>query len=137
METAEPQRDARGRFVKKNARPKSVGAPQRQEANVTNYHAMPDVELINIICQNIWDGEINVDTATHQQLAEFVANKERIMRERSNPAPQQEAPQVEQSPVSGGSHLNQFLEMLGNVAREAQNNPQLMDVISRFMPKQG
>lgn len=139
METREPQRDSRGRFVKKgNVRQTTAHRPA---TDANPYAGMPDVELINIIRQNIWDGEINTETATHQQLAEFVANKERIMRDRQNateqPQPQQPAaPQAEAPRVNGGGDsLNQFLGMLANIAQEAKKNPQLMETISRFMPK--
>ena len=141
METTGPVRDSHGRFTKKNANRRP--ATQRpQEAPVTSenpYANIGDAELIRIIRQNIWDGEIDVNTANHNQLADFVANKERIMRERTNAAPnahaQAQQPQA-QAPVNGGGNsLNQFLEMLGNVAREAESNPALMEAIQRFMPR--
>jgi hypothetical protein len=96
--------------------------------------------LTNIIRSNIWDGEIDVNRASHDELAAFVANKERIMRERQNPPVEEKRnPNVDSAKapnIGGGSDtLNQFLGMLGNIAREAQNNPQLMETISRFMPK--
>ena len=93
---------------------------------------MPRQELVNIIRNNIWDGEIDVERATIQQLSDFVANKERIMRERSErpAARQQEATQ----PTNNGG-VNEFIQMLQNMAEEAQNNPALMDAIQRFMPR--
>lgn len=144
METTGPKRDAHGRFVKKSA---TAGSAHRHEpspaaptqAPANSYAAMPDVELINIIRQNIWDGEINTDTATHQQLAEFVANKERIMRERqAQPTQEPRATEHPREAHIGGdskSDLNKFLGMLANIAKEAQDNPELMDTIGRFMPK--
>ena len=63
------------------------------------------------------------------------------MRDRQNateqPQPQQPAaPQAEAPRVNGGGDsLNQFLGMLANIAQEAKKNPQLMETISRFMPK--
>ena len=145
METTGPVRDARGRFVKKASAtaPHRRTATQRPAAPAENpYMGIGTPELVNIIRQNIWDGEIDVNNSTHEQLAAFVANKERIMRERQNAqeAPQAEQPQAQpaQAPVNGGGGaLNQFLEMLGNVAREAENNPALMDAINRFMPRKG
>lgn len=139
METEEQPRDAHGRFTKKggNAHRRATRPEQHNE---NPYDSMRDAELVNIIRSNIWDGEIDVNRASHEQLAAFVAEKERIMRERQNPAPQPE-PQAkreeQQAPSVGGSSdtLNQFLGMLGNLAREAQNNPQLMETINRFMPK--
>lgn len=140
METNGPIRDARGRFVKKAAPVRRKTATQ-QPAEANPYANLSDAQLANIIRQNIWDGEIDIDNASHEQLVAFVANKERIMRERSNggaSAPQAEQrqaqPKVEQQVKGGGNSLNQFLEMLGNVAREAEHNPALMDAIQRFMP---
>jgi predicted XRE-type DNA-binding protein len=142
METTGPVRDARGRFVKKtaSAAPHRRPATQHPQGVDNPYLGIGTPELVNIIRQNIWDGEIDVNNATHEQLAAFVANKERIMRERTD---SQAAPQAErheeqptQTPANGGgSALNQFLEMLGNVAEEARNNPQLAETIARFMPR--
>jgi hypothetical protein len=136
METTGPIRDSRGRFAKKapvgNAGGRTV-APKRTQVNDNPYIGLPDTELINIIRNNIWDGEIDINHATHNELAEFVAEKERIMRERTeNPQPKRE----EQPKVNGGGNaLNQFLDMLGNIAKEAESNPTLMDAIQRFMPR--
>lgn len=133
----EPPRDERGRFIKKaNRRP---ARDEQRNGGQNNYFAMPDAELINIIRTNIWDGEIDIQRASHQELAQFVAEKERIMQERQTAAAAAQTLRVEQPQapkVSGGSDaLNQFLGMLGNLAQEAQHNPQLMETISRFMPK--
>ena len=70
-------------------------------------------------------------------MADFVADKERIMRERSEApaAEKREVPKTEKAVKGGGNSLNEFLEMLGNVAREAEHNPALMDAIARFMPR--
>jgi len=142
METEEQPRDEHGRFARKgNGAHRRASRPEQRNDNP--YFGMPDADLINIIRSNIWDGEIDVNRATHQQLAEFVTEKERIMRQRqdepANTQEQPQAPQAEQPQapnVGGGSDaLNQFLGMLGNIAREAQHNPQLMETISRFMPK--
>ena len=137
METIATPRDEHGRFVKKVKKP--VQRPAVASANP--YLNVGDAELANIIRSNIWDGEIDVNNATHEQLAAFVANKERIMRERTNaPIPQTEQAEhreakAENTVNGGGNSLNQFLEMLGNVAREAEKNPALFDAIQRFMPR--
>jgi len=138
METTGPVRDSRGRFVKKTPVGNAGGrtaAPKRPQFTDNPYIGLPDTELINIIRNNIWDGEIDINHATHDELAAFVANKERIMRERTeNPQPQRQ--EQEQPKVNGGGNaLNQFLDMLGNIAKEAENNPTLMDAIQRFMPR--
>lgn len=141
METTEPKRDSKGRFVKKQpaVRRTATQRPSDFDENPNPYFNLSDAELINIIRQNIWDGEIDIEHATHSELAGFVANKERIMRERQEQPErkQEEVRPQNTTPQGGGDALNQFLEMLGNVAKEAQSNPQLMDTISRFMPKRG
>jgi hypothetical protein len=137
METCGQPRDARGRFAKKpRTAPQPAPAPRECTRQDNPYVGLPNSELVNIIRQNIWDGEIDVNNATHEQLAEFVAMKERIMRERTeNPQPQAQ-PQVEQPAVNSGNEtVNQFLEMLGNFAREAEHNPALAEAIGRFMPR--
>lgn len=133
-----PARDEHGRFTRRSARKPAT----EQRALENPYMNIPDADLVNIIRQNIWDGEIDVNNATHEQLAGFVMNKEQIMRQRQDAPKQEERPHREEAPSTdgrkvngGGEALNQFLEMLGNVAREAERNPQLMETISKFMPK--
>ena len=143
METTGPKRDAHGRFVKKTAgnggtrahNAAAPHAPRPRTAEAHNPYAnISDAELVNIIRQNIWDGEIDTDNATHDELAAFVANKERIMRERAEG--REQAPKAEEPKVNGGGEaLNQFLEMLGNMAKEAEKNPDLVNAFKQFMPK--
>lgn len=138
METTGPIRDSHGRFVKRSTARKPATNVQRPTVNANPYANIADNELVNIIRQNIWDGEIDVNHATHDELAEFVANKERIMRERSescNGQPNRVEKRDEAKVNGGGNTLNQFIEMLGNVAKEAEHNPALMDAIQRFMPR--
>lgn len=136
METAGPARDSRGRFVKKTtANPTRPAATQRPRATEDNpYIGMTTDQLAGIIRSNIWDGEIDVDNATHDELAAFVADKERIMRERSMGGSQRREKAAE-VPTANGGNVNDFIEMLHNMADEAQNNPALMDAIQRFMPR--
>jgi flagellum-specific peptidoglycan hydrolase FlgJ len=139
METTGPVRDSHGRFVKKakNAtRPVRLSSqPQMEEGNP--YLNISRADLANIVRQNIWDGEIDVENASQQELAAFVANKERIMRQRASQAEQQQAePQPQPRPQGGMSgSANAFIQMLENMAQEAKNNPQLAETIARFMPK--
>ena len=141
METTGPVRDSHGRFVKKAksaprpVRPARPAQPQMEEGNP--YLNISRADLANIVRQNIWDGEIDVENASQQELAAFVANKERIMRQRANQAEQQQAEPQPQPRVQGGmsESANAFIQMLENVAQEAKNNPQLAETIARFMPK--
>ena len=147
METTQrgPARDEHGRFVRKG----TAGAPHRRQPEAqpqrhddNPYFKMSRMQLCDIIRANIWDGEIDTDRATFEQLAGFVTEKENIMRQRQGerthgPAEQPERqPQHEAPAIGGGSDtLNKFLGMLGNIAKEAESNPQLMETINRFMPK--
>ena len=136
METTGPARDSRGRFVKKTvATPTRQPATQRPRATDGNpYIGMTTDQLAGIIRSNIWDGEIDVEHSSHDELAAFVADKERIMRERSMGGSQRREKAVE-APTANGGNVNDFIEMLRNMADEAQNNPALMDAIQRFMPR--
>lgn len=130
-----PMRDAHGRFIRRSDVERNrPTAPRREPENP--YKGLPARELINIIRNNIWDGEIDVDHASQAELADFVAEKERIMRERTM-GKSKNAPIAEKkvTPVGSSSKLSQFLEMIGNMAEEAKNNPELAKTIARFMPK--
>lgn len=147
----EPQpRDERGRFVRRNAtRPSAV-------PNGGEFEMLSDDELKDIILRNLWDGEIDVNRASHGALAAFVNRKDMLMKQRSNgnmPAPEEEdktplepmaveedvraerefvgAPRSERS----GKAVNSFLEALSKIAEAVENDPRLADTFERFMPK--
>jgi len=138
METTGPVRDSHGRFVKKAnsaTRPVRPAQPQMEEGNP--YLNISRADLANIVRQNIWDGEIDVENASQQELAAFVANKERIMRQRASQAEREQEEPKPQPRTQGGmsGSANAFIQMLENMAQEAKNNPQLAETIARFMPK--
>jgi len=137
METTGPMRDSHGRFVKKvnrTAARQSQRTATRAEENP--YSNISRGDLVNIVRQNIWDGEIDVDNASQEELAAFVANKERIMRQRAEQAEERKAEPKKPTAKGGmGEATNAFLQMLANMAEEAKNNPQLAETIARFMPK--
>ena len=141
METCGQPRDARGRFAKKpRTAPQPAPAPREYTRQDNPYFELPNSELVNIIRQNIWDGEIDVDNATHAQLANFVAEKERIMRERTNDGGGRRTHTCGDGcckTKGGGDTLKKFTDMLGKMAKEAEHNPALMDAISHFMPTEG
>lgn len=137
--TRKPARNARGQFVKKSATERPVAPQPQRQPEVNKFAAMPDVDLIGLIRGNLWDGEIDTKNATHQQLVEFLTNKENLMLQRTaeKQAPQTpQATRTETPHVGGQSNdaLNQFLGMLANVAKEVKDNPQLMETIGKFMP---
>lgn len=137
METTGPVRDSHGRFVKKAKNATRTvrlsSHPQMEEGNP--YLNISRADLANIVRQNIWDGEIDVENASQQELAEFVANKERIMRQRSSQAEQQAEPQPQPRTQGMSGSATAFIQMLENMAQEAKSNPQLAETIARFMPK--
>lgn len=149
-EPAEPQpRDERGRFVRRNAtattyRPSAV-------PNGGEFEMLSDDELKDIILRNLWDGEIDVNRASHGELAAFVNRKDMLMKQRSNgdmPAPEDvvdsepRAFEHECDKPCGGlkseekpAVVNSFLEALGNIAKAVENDPRLAETFERFMPK--
>lgn len=147
-EPAEPQpRDERGRFVRRNAtatRPSAV-------PNGGEFEMLSDDELKDIILRNLWDGEIDVNRASHGALAAFVNRKDMLMKQRSNgdmPAPEDvvgcepRAFEHECDEPCGGlkseekpTVVNSFLEALGNIAKAVENDPRLAETFERFMPK--
>ena len=149
-EPAEPQpRDERGRFVRRNAtattyRPSAV-------PNGGEFEMLSDDELKDIILRNLWDGEIDVNHASHGALAAFVNRKDMLMKQRSNgdmPAPEDvvdiepRAFEHECDNPCGGlkseekpAVVNSFLEALGNIAKAVENDPRLAETFERFMPK--
>jgi hypothetical protein len=103
---------------------------------------MPTDGLVNIIRQNLWDSEIDVENSSRQQLIQFVMGKERLLRERTNggthtrPTTREpEAHEPHAVDVNGDSKsFNKFLDMLSKMAEEVKENPKLMETIERFMP---
>lgn len=155
-EPAEPQpRDERGRFVRRNATANRPSA----EPNGGEFEMLSDDELKDIILRNLWDGEIDVNRASHGALAAFVNRKDMLMKnrqdmlrkQRSNgdmPAPEEvvgsepRAFEHECDKPCGGlkseekpAIVNSFLEALGNIAKAVENDPRLAETFERFMPK--
>lgn len=132
-----PLRDSRGRFAKKETQTepqptfKNEQVVQRPTMNDNPYFKMGPRELADIICKNIWDGEIDVENATREEMAEFLTDKERIMRERTTNGNVVR----EHKPKSSNSsdELGRFFGMLNEMAKEAENNPNLRNAISKFM----
>lgn len=148
-EPAEPQpRDERGRFVRRNATATRPSAAP----NGGEFEMLSDDELKDIILRNLWDGEIDVNRASHGELAAFVNRKDMLMKQRSNgDMPASEA--VVDSEPRAFEHecdktccgelkseekpavVNSFLEALGNIAKAVENDPRLAETFERFMPK--
>lgn len=145
-EPAESQpRDERGRFVRKNATRPSA------EPNGGEFEMLSDDELKDIILRNLWDGEIDVNRASHGALAAFVNRKDMLMKQRSNDDMSAPEAVVDSEPRAfehecdkpcGGlkseekpAVVNSFLEALGNIAKAVENDPRLAETFERFMPK--
>ena len=146
-----PARDSHGRFVSR--RRAEAPAPPMRHAPVgprpsattreeNPYETMPTDGLVNIIRQNLWDSEIDVENSSRQQLIQFVMGKERLLRERTNGGThtrpttlEPEAHEPHAVDANGGSRsFNKFLDMLSKMAEEVKENPKLMETIERFMP---
>lgn len=143
-------RDSRGRFTSKVApaaqprqpRQSATHRPMQQRQQpagqeVNPYATLSRDALVNIISQNLWDGEIDVQNATQGELIEFVYGKEQLLRQRTEQRQEVTQEQVQQSTetTNGGNAIDKFLGMLQNMAEEARNNPQLAETLARFMPK--
>lgn len=145
-------RDSHGRFAPRQrpqapkpnpfARRSSAAPSANREDNP--YNTMTIDALVNIIRQNLWDGEIDIENSSRQQIIDFVMAKERLLRERTSGVGAHVRPTAKEMPDNvepratevhgGGKSFNKFLEMINNVAKEAKDNPELMDIIERFMP---
>ena len=145
-------RDSRGRFVRKAAgttaaqqhqpRHSATHRPMQQRQQpagqeVNPYATLTRDALVNIIRQNLWDGEIDVENATQGELIEFVYGKEQLLRQRTEQRQEVAQEQVQQptETANSGNAIDKFLGMLQNMAEEARNNPQLAETLARFMPK--
>jgi hypothetical protein len=114
IEKPKQGRDSRGRFLPK-------------EKPIDNeFEKLSDDDLLDIIFKNLWDSEINVETATHEELALFVADKERLMRMRQA---EKTAPKAKEKV----SVVDDFINMLKKLEAEAEHDQYLAEKISQFM----
>ena len=136
----QPQRDSRGRFTKKGGMQHMPMQPQApfephpehrsvEEVGHENYNAMDRQTLVNLIVNNLWDSEIDVNTATIEQLAAFMnAKAARLNNMHSKPnrqpaaAPQQPAP----APQQGGDDIENFANAMRSFVEQ---NPQLRETM--------
>ena len=158
-----PARDARGRFVRRSARPQQQQEPQPMMADmpgaaprvVNRLTRMSNEELINIIEANMWDGEIDLDNASREQMIGFIMAKERIMADSARAQRQRHADANEaneqQAPAFAGTTagdvkdtnehtaservLESLINTISGVIEEAKKNPEIMSVISRLVPR--
>ena len=114
VEKPKQMRDSRGRFLPKEK-------PIHNE-----FEELTDDDLLDIIFKNLWDTEINVEDASHEELALFVANKEKLMRERKE---EKSRPKAKQKV----SVVDDFINMLKKLEAEAEHDQYLADKISQFM----
>lgn len=101
--------------------------PQRQEeaprrAPQTPFDGMSREKLIDIIRQHLWDSEIDLNRATHEQLVAFLAEKDRRVKENKRLAELENDPQVNafkerlKKTVNSNPHLRKWVQdFIGNL----------------------
>jgi len=155
-------RDARGRFVRRSeaarrigehmARPQMVSDMPNAAPRVANrLLTMTDEELINIIESNMWDSEIDLMSASRDQMIGFIMAKERIMadgahaernvRQDENARPNTPIDEAEQPRANAEANTNvsnaieTLFGVLGGVLEEARKNPEIASALSRLIPR--
>ena len=76
-------RDASGRFRPwpRNPQPAPQPAPSPASEQQPNFAAMEREKLVDIIQNKLWDSEIDVESASHEQLVRFLEDKDRRRNE--------------------------------------------------------
>lgn len=116
-------RDAHGRFIKC---PTSGHAVPANNAPLNNrYRQMERETLINLIQDNLWDSEIDLNAST-VELADFLYNKEIRLNMRKEQTAQQPAEQ----PKSTADEVNAFADAMKAFV---ESNPHLRDTLKSFL----
>ena len=107
--TRQPQpRDEHGRF-----------APVRHEVPTSPFASKSTDELVNIIRERLWDSEINLNTATKNDLVKFLDEKNRRINEYKRIKALEEDPKVN--------------EFKNRIKRTFENNPHLREWAKNFI----
>lgn len=119
-------------------------APQMMvggEQPLNDLASLSRAELAQIIADNFWDGEIDVEEASKSNLINFITSKRtRSTAQTQRVAPTQpvevrgvDANEAVRADVPEDASMAQFREMLDNALAE---NPNLRDVINQYAPQQ-
>lgn len=123
-----PNRLPNGRFAPKNA-PK--GGMQRVRLEDLDFDELGRNELCNIITQNHWDSEIDLNTTRRGELIDFLAFK---MNQNEMPQPQptnvRRAVNVEEQAPRELSEKEKIAQM---IAEEVERNPHLFDAVKKYL----
>lgn len=74
-------RDAHGRFIAQVQRQPEANPTPFETSQNTPYDTMSDDALKSIIARNLWDSEIDINSASRDELKSFIINKERQFAE--------------------------------------------------------
>lgn len=74
-------RDAHGRFTARAQRQPEANPTPFEASQHTPYDTMSDDALKSIITRNLWDSEIDINSASRDELKSFIINKERQFAE--------------------------------------------------------
>lgn len=119
-------------------------APQMMvggEQPLNDLASLSRAELAQIIADNFWDGEIDVEEASKSNLINFITSKrtrstaqtQRVVPTQPVEALGADANEAVRADVPEDASMAQFREMLDNALAE---NPNLRDVINQYAPQQ-
>jgi len=113
-----PKRDAHGRFLPKDA----VEQPSCEEASeeAINIETLNRKELVHLVVEEGWDGEIDLENADRGEIIEFVGQKLREKAEQSEPIT--ESCFANDGDDDAQRYFNQLINSL-------KNNPTLVNAI--------
>lgn len=135
--TAQPTRDARGRFARREEVPQPqfggqpmgggmfptpeevrgmVAEAEQQPEEMPTFDAMSRAELVNFVRENGWENEIDLVLADREQIIAFLESK-------TQPAEEEVNNDVTAAPS------NEDAAFAESLMRELQNNPQLLNAL--------
>lgn len=141
-------RDSRGRFMSRRPIHRNV-APSSNNGEDNVYDNMSNDTLANIISRNLWDSEIDLSNATHEDLVNFIVDKEKrfanMGTHKDAPRPHNasekahgphrfesqstKVPSYGEPNICGDARSNGFIDAMINVVKK---NPELAKQIYEF-----
>lgn len=114
-------RDSRGRFASRNHQTDNGEAENSNGSVGSPFDNMSTDRLTSIIKERLWDSEINLNTATKQELINFLKEKDRRMNEYKRVKALENDPKV--------------IEFKERMKKTIKNNPHLHDWVKQFLGK--
>lgn len=104
----------------------------------THYDSMDDATLKNLITKNLWDSEINVNTASRDQLIDFLVKKEnQMLHNEVHPSEGGARPaathhEEAHQPANVGTSDSAAAGLLKAMLNAAKNDPALAEQLRKF-----